>query len=98
MKKERLLEIIDNVLTWGNDHEEEFRECLLNAMDLTDDEVKELQLEDYVNDSDDEDDEDDEEEYNAKHAEEWMEKHPYGWYNNENDYGTGDEEDEEEEL
>lgn len=94
ISKERLLEILDNILAWGNDHEEEFRECLLNAMDLTDDEIKELQLEDYVDDSG----EDDDEEYNDEHAKEWMEKHPHGWYNNENDYGTGDEEVDEEEF
>lgn len=48
MTNERLREIIDNVLAWGCDHEEEFRECLLYAMHLTDEEIKELQLEDYV--------------------------------------------------
>lgn len=31
--------------------------------------------------------------YDDGHAKEWMEKHPYGWYNSENDYGTGDEDD-----
>ena len=38
---------------------------------------------------DDEDEESDEESeyYNDKHAKEWMEKHPYGYYNNEEDYG-----------
>ena len=35
--------------------------------------------------------------YNAEHAAEWMEKHPYGWYNNEDDYGEDVEETEEEE-
>jgi len=58
MTKERLEQILDNVLAWGNDHDEEFRECLIDAMDLSDDEVKELELEDYAS----EDDEDDEEE------------------------------------
>ena len=29
--------------------------------------------------------------YDAAHAEEWMKKHPYGWYNSESDYGIGDE-------
>lgn len=52
MTNERLREIIDNVLAWGCDHEEEFRECLLYAMDLTDEEIKELQLEDYVREED----------------------------------------------
>lgn len=31
-------------------------------------------------------------EFNEKHRDEWMERHPHGWYNNESDYGTGDEE------
>ena len=35
--------------------------------------------------------------YNAEHAAEWMEKHPHGWYNNEDDYGEDVEETEEEE-
>lgn len=48
MTKERLEKIINNVLAWGNDHDEEFRECLINAMDLTKEEIKELQLEDYI--------------------------------------------------
>lgn len=52
MTNERLREVIDNVLAWGADHEEEFRECLLYAMDLTDEEIKELQLEDYVREED----------------------------------------------
>ena len=34
--------------------------------------------------------------YDADHAAEWMEKHPYGWYNSEHGKGTGIEEDEEE--
>ena len=38
-------------------------------------------------------DDDDEEDYDEGHAQEWMERHPHGWYNNEHDYGTGDEED-----
>lgn len=59
MTKERVLEIIDNVLAWGNDHEEEFRECLIAAMDLTEAEIKELGLENYVEDEEDEDEEED---------------------------------------
>lgn len=60
MTKERLLEVLDGVLSWGNDHDEEFRECLIYAMGLTRDELKELNLINYVNDGcDDEDEEDD---------------------------------------
>ena len=45
--------------------------------------------------SDDDDDDDDDAEYNERHAREWMERHPHGWYNNEHDYGVGDDEEEE---
>ncbi len=51
MTKERLEEIINNVLAWGNDHDEEFRECLINAMDLTEEEIKELQLDEYISEN-----------------------------------------------
>ena len=62
MTKERLEEVLNNVIAWGGDHDEEFRGCLLYAMDLTDEEIKELELEDYVTEEDDEDDDDEEEE------------------------------------
>jgi len=58
MTKERLEEVLQNIIEWGMDHDDEFMECLVYAMDLSDDEVKELELEDYAS----EDDEDDEEE------------------------------------
>lgn len=58
MTKERLEEIINNILDWGAEHEEEFRECLLYAMGLTEEEIKELRLEDYICEDDDEDYED----------------------------------------
>ena len=58
MTKERLEEVLQNIIEWGMNHDDEFMECLVYAMDLSDDEVKELELEDYAS----EDDEDDEEE------------------------------------
>ena len=61
MTKERLEEIINNVLDWGAEHEEEFRECLIYAMDLTEEEIKELRLEDYISEDDDDYDEDEDE-------------------------------------
>ena len=36
--------------------------------------------------------------YDADHAAEWMEMHPYGWYNDEDDKGTGDEDDDYDEV
>lgn len=62
MTKERLEEVLNNVLDWGAEHEEEFRECLIDAMHLTEEEMTELRLENYVQGEDDEDDEDEEEE------------------------------------
>lgn len=62
MTKERLEEIINNVLDWGAEHEEEFRECLINAMDLTEEEIKEFRLEDYISEDEDEDEDEEEEE------------------------------------
>lgn len=57
MTKERLEEIINNVLDWGAEHEEEFRECLIDAMGLTEEEIKEFRLEDYVREDDEEEEE-----------------------------------------
>ena len=57
MTKERLEEIINNVLDWGAEHEEEFRECLIDAMDLTEEEIKEFRLEDYISEKDEDEDE-----------------------------------------
>lgn len=60
MTKERLIEMIDSVLAWGADHDEEFRECLVDALDITDEEYKELfneNLDTYLGSEDDEEEE-----------------------------------------
>ena len=57
MTKERLEKIINNVLDWGAEHEEEFRECLIDAMDLTEEEIKEFRLEDYISEENEDEDE-----------------------------------------
>ena len=65
MTKERLIEMIDGVLAWGADHDEEFRGCLADALDITEEEYKELFDEDlnaYLGEEDEDDDEDEEEE------------------------------------
>lgn len=62
MTKARLVEMIDSVLAWGADHDEEFRGCLVDALDITEEEYKELfdaDLSEYLGEDDDEDDEDD---------------------------------------
>ena len=60
MIKERLVEILNNVLDWGAEHNEEFRACLIYAMHLTEEEIEELRLQNYYHDED-EDEEDEEE-------------------------------------
>ena len=63
MTKERLIEMIDNVLAWGADHEEEFRGDLVDALGIAEEEYRELfgeDLNEYL--CEPEDDEDDEEE------------------------------------
>ena len=75
--------------------------CLAQAVEDgdTDDEIRECLLEQLQKVLDgssmEDDDEPDPDEYDEGHAEEWMEKHPYGWHNSESDYGTGDEEEHE---
>lgn len=44
ISKERLIEIINNLVAWGIDHEEEFYDCLMDAADMTDEELAELGL------------------------------------------------------
>ena len=59
MTKERLIEMIDSVLAWGADHDEEFRGCLVDALDITEEEYKELfdeDLDTYLGGEDDEED------------------------------------------
>ena len=48
MTNERLKEIINNILDWGRWNDDEFKECLILAMELTEEEIKEFQLEDYI--------------------------------------------------
>ena len=44
INKERLIEIIDNLVAWGQDHEKEFYDCLMDVADMTDEELAELGL------------------------------------------------------
>lgn len=63
MTKERLEEVLQNIIDWGMDHDDEFMECLVDAMDLNADEVKELELEEYSEVEDDEEEELTDEDY-----------------------------------
>lgn len=60
MTKERLEEVLENLLWWGSEHDEDFRSDMLYAMHLTDEEIEELDLQNFVEDSDEEDDEEEE--------------------------------------
>ena len=42
MTKIRLIEILESVLSWGSDHDKEFRECLVKALGITEEEYKEV--------------------------------------------------------
>ena len=60
MTKERLIEMIDNVLAWGSDHDEEFRGDLVYALNITEEEYRELfdeDLNEYLGESEDEEEE-----------------------------------------
>jgi hypothetical protein len=48
--QERLEIILDNVLDWGSEHNQEFKKRLIDIMDLTEEEIKELNLENYIED------------------------------------------------
>lgn len=50
MTEDRMHEILNNILAWGFTHDEEFMKCLVNSMNLTEEERHELLL-----DFDDED-------------------------------------------
>lgn len=45
MEKERLQEILQNALNWAYEHNSEFVGCMLKAMKLTEEEKKELGIE-----------------------------------------------------
>lgn len=57
MTKERLEEVLENLLWWGSEQDENFRSDMLYAMHLTDEEIEELDLQNFTEDSDEEDEE-----------------------------------------
>ena len=50
MTKERLEQILSNILDWGVEHDNEFMEALVSASDMTLEEAKELEVEEYHED------------------------------------------------
>lgn len=53
MTKERLEQILNNILDWGVEHDNEFMEALVSASDMTLEEAKELEVEEYHEDYED---------------------------------------------
>lgn len=47
MTKERALEIINNLTEWAMEHDDEFIDCFVDAMGLTNEESDELGWTDY---------------------------------------------------
>ena len=54
-EKARLEKILDNILAWGADHDDEFMQCLVRAAGLTLEEAEELAVEEYHEDYEQED-------------------------------------------
>ena len=48
ISKKRLTEILNNILDWAAEHDEEFMECLSKAARLTPSETAELGIDDYL--------------------------------------------------
>ena len=40
VSRERLIEMIDDVLAWGADHNDDFRECLVDALGISNEEYE----------------------------------------------------------
>lgn len=55
ISKARLEKILDNILAWGADHDDEFMQCLVSAADLTLEEAEKLMVEEYHEDYEQED-------------------------------------------
>lgn len=47
MSKERLEEILNNILGWGSEHSDEFMECMVSASGMTKEEAEELDVEEW---------------------------------------------------
>lgn len=47
MTKERLKELLDNILGWGSEHDDEFMQCMVEASGMTKAEAKELEVEEW---------------------------------------------------
>ena len=48
----RLVEIIDNVICWGIEHNRKFVQCMIDAMDLNEEEIEAFELEEYIEEED----------------------------------------------
>ena len=84
-------EVIDDMGGYG-DYNDIIDE-LMSQFNIDKDTAEEW-FQEYATTPDDDDEEDLElsgDYYDADHAAEWVERHPYGYYNSENDYGLDDE-------
>lgn len=52
MTKERLQETLDNIINWACEHDKEFVRCLIDNAGFTNEELKELELAQYISNSD----------------------------------------------
>ena len=52
--KERLYEIIENLMAWGSEHSDEWMRCLIKAAGFTEEEITEFDLTSYMEGYEDE--------------------------------------------
>ena len=50
MEKERLEELLNNILAWGTMHDDEFIQCMVEASDMTIEEARELDVAEWHED------------------------------------------------
>lgn len=56
INEKRLRELLDNILSWGCEHDSEFMQCMVEASGMTKEEAKELDVEEYIEDEGEEED------------------------------------------
>lgn len=47
MTKERLKELLDNILGWGSEHSDEFMQCMVSASGMTAEEAEQLECSEW---------------------------------------------------
>ncbi len=59
INKKRLRKLLDNILAWGCEHDNEFMQCMIEASGMTKEEAKELEVEEFIESEEEDEDEDD---------------------------------------